>query len=282
MRCRAADTPIPRDDPFQNDIPTQLTGQPVPTDFDRQQGVTKLFRRSLIASFALLVTACVPIPPESVIVATPTPERELDVMQCPGGRIDLFPGQSAHDPLQLHLPDYLDIVGVESSLDGETLTAILHLRNVPEELEFNRTGLDNSSVEYKWAVDINIDNAGDPRDFSHEYTLEAFHVVNRIPRNAPPKVQPFKEAVEIKLLKITYYPERNESSGSEVSSANARLLVSHEQNTLTLIGQVPGITDESTLYFQTQDYLKTIQREGFPVTDIDDVSCLPLTPRSAP
>ena len=207
MRCRAADTPIPRDDPFQNDIPTQLTGQPVPTDFDRQQGVTKLFRRSLIASFALLVTACVPIPPESVIVATPTPERELDVMQCPGGRIDLFPGQSAHDPLQLHLPDYLDIVGVESSLDGETLTAILHLRNVPEELEFNRTGLDNSSVEYKWAVDINIDNAGAPRDFSHEYTLEAFHVVNRIPRNAPPTVQPFKEAVEIKLLKITYYPK---------------------------------------------------------------------------
>ena len=241
-----------------------------------------MFKRRLIASLALLVTACVPIPPEPAIVATPTPERELDVMQCPGGRIDLFPGQSAHDPLQLHLPDYLDIVGVESSLDGETLTAILHLRNVPEELEFNRTGLDNSSVEYKWAVDINIDNAGDPRDFSHEYTLEAFHVVNRIPRNAPPIVQPFKEAVEIKLFKITYYPERNELSGSEVSSANARLLVSHEQNTLTLIGQVPGITDESTLYFQTQDYLKTIQREGFPVTDIDDVSCLPLTPRSAP
>ena len=241
-----------------------------------------MFKRRLIASLALLVTACVPIPPEPTIVATPTPERELDVIHCPGGHIDLFPGQSAHDPPQLYLPDYLDIVGVESSLDGETLTVILHLRNIPEELEFNRTGLDNSSVEYKWAVDINIDNAGDPRDFSHEYTLEAFHVVNRIPRNAPPKVQPFKEAVEIKLLKITYYPERNELSGSEVSSANARLLVSHEDNTLTLIGQVPGITDESSLYFQTQDYLKTLQREGFPVTDIDDVSCLPLTPRSAP
>ncbi|MXX27805.1 MAG: hypothetical protein F4Z82_20460 [Caldilineaceae bacterium SB0668_bin_21] len=37
--------------------------------------------------------------------------------------------------------------------------------------------------------------------------------------------------------------------------SGAHLDVSHEENTLTLIGRVPGITDESTIAFSTFDIL---------------------------
>ena len=36
---------------------------------------------------------------------------------------------------------------------------------------------------------------------------------------------------------------------------HVRMLVSHEEDTLTLISEVPGITSESTLLFSTYDIL---------------------------
>lgn len=40
----------------------------------------------------------------------------------------MLPGQSVETPMSDELPDYVDIVGVSSDLDGETLFATFHLR----------------------------------------------------------------------------------------------------------------------------------------------------------
>ena len=139
-----------------------------------------MFQKLVIAGIALLTAACVPIPPEppasaSVSAPTETLAKEYESADCPGGYIDLLPGQSAHDPPLSSLPDYVDIVRVESSLDGETLTAIFHLRGIPEKLEFSRKGVDDLVMEYMWTIGIDIDNDGGPEYERTDFTLSAFH-----------------------------------------------------------------------------------------------------------
>ena len=73
---------------------------------------------------------------------------------CPGGYLRMLPGQSAFDPTADDIPAYIDIVGVDSSLDGETLTAVFSLRDIPEEMEFNREGVKDLHSEYMWTIEI--------------------------------------------------------------------------------------------------------------------------------
>ena len=38
--------------------------------------------------------------------------------------LEMLPGQRANDPSADNIPDYVDIIGVESNLDGETLAVV--------------------------------------------------------------------------------------------------------------------------------------------------------------
>ena len=63
-------------------------------------------------------------------------------------------------------------------------------------------------------------------------------------------------------------------SGGKCCPPHPQLLVSHEENTLTLISKIPGITDESSLSFSTYDIVKGQEvSPSFPAQD--GVSCLP-------
>ena len=238
-----------------------------------------MFQKLVIAGIALLTAACVPIPPEppasaSVSAPTETLAEKYESADCPGGYIDLLPGQSAHDPPLSSLPDYVDIVRVESSLDGETLTAIFHLRGIPEKLEFSRKGVDNFVMEYMWTIGIDIDNAGGPGYERTDFTLSAFHAARRVSEDTPSTIRPFKNTVEIDLWEDRHFPKENRSEWRQVLSASPQLLVSHEENTLTLISKIPGITDESSLSFSTYDIVKGQEvSPSFPAQD--GVSCLP-------
>ena len=102
-------------------------------------------KKLLLAALALCVTACVPITPEP------------DLTNCSLGRLSLRPGQSAEDPPSDHLPEHIDIVGADSSLEGETLTATIYLRGIPEELTVNRDGVESYNLEYSWSVEIDVE-----------------------------------------------------------------------------------------------------------------------------
>ena len=213
-----------------------------------------MFKKLLIVGLALLAAACMPIPAEPPAASVP-PQTTEQLADCPGGYLDMLPGQSAKDPISTDLPDYLDIVRVDSSLDGETLTAIFYLRGIPEDMAFNRKGVESMHLEYMWTVEIDIE--GDDTIVTSDqtdYTLTTSYAASRVLADTPATTRPFKDAVRIHVWKHKHYPEKNETHMLEVP-VNPRLIVSHEDSTLTLSGWIKGITDESTILFSTFDIL---------------------------
>lgn len=206
-----------------------------------------MFRTLLVVGLALLTAACVPISAEP-------PQKTEQLTECPGGYLDMLPGQSANDPVLSSLPAYIDIVGVDSSLDGETLTAVFYLRGIPEGIAVNREGVENMHLEYMWTVEINIGGDAKATSDQTDYTLDASYGARRVSADTPATVRPFRTALRVGVYQHKHYPEKNETHLLKMR-AGAHLDISHEENTLTLIGRVPGITDESTILFSTFDIL---------------------------
>ena len=183
---------------------------------------------------------------------------------CPGGYLRMLPGQSALDPIADDIPAYIDIIGTASSLDGETLTAIFYLREIPAEMEFNREGVKDLHSEYMWTVEIFVENSEESESEQIEYMLGAVYSARRVLADTPAATRPFQEAVRSTLWKANHDHEQDVTFLINVP-VYVRMLVSHEEDTLTLISEVPGITSESTLLFSTYDIL----------LGQDGVSCLP-------
>ncbi|MDE0069102.1 MAG: hypothetical protein OXO48_05270 [Caldilineaceae bacterium] len=245
-----------------------------------------MIRKFMSLALVVFVTACVPITPEP---ATPAPIAATE--DCyPEGVVDgyaLQPGQSAIDPPDGDVPSYGDIVRVESTLEGETLTAVFYLRELPEVLEFNRKGIHHSavrhedadseaqfSIEYLWLVYIDADGDSDgSTDFSFfksEYTLMAYYISGK---DSEPAVRPVRDTIEIMLLEKD--PD-NPTYSSEVLRVKPSLSLSfsHEEDTITMTGEVPGISAESYLQFEAMDLLMTANVVDV-VDSFDRISCRP-------
>jgi len=154
----------------------------------------------------------------------------------------------------ISLPGYIDIVGVDSSLEGDSLTAIFYLREIPQELALDREGAEDINQEYMWTVPINIEG-NSLASFDHtDYSLAAFHAARRESADTPAILRPFKDEVEIMVWKHKLIPNRSETQLLEVP-VNPLLIVSQEDNMLTLIDRIEGISNESTISFSTFDIL---------------------------
>ena len=111
---------------------------------------------------------------------------------CPGGYLRMLPGQSAFDPVAEDIPAYIDIVGAASSLDGETLTAVFSLREIPEEMEFNREGVKDLHSEYMWTIEIFVENSEESESEQIEYMLGAVYSARRVLADTPAATAPFQ------------------------------------------------------------------------------------------
>ena len=207
----------------------------------------------LIGGLALLTAACVPISAELPTASEP-PESTKRLPDCPGGYFEVLPGQSASDGVLEFLPAYIDIVSVDSTLDGETLTAIFYLRGLPLEMSFNRERVEDRHLEYMWTVAINIEGDAIITSEQTDFKLAAFYAAKRESAPTPAAIRPFTSAVQTAVWKHTYNSMTKEAQLVEVPD-HPRLIVSHENNTLTIIGRIPGVTEESTLLFSTYDFL---------------------------
>ena len=143
-----------------------------------------MFKIAIVVGLALLIAACVPIPEEPPAAPLP-PQAAAQRADCPGGYLDMLPGQSASDPMLSSLPGYIDIVGVDSSLEGETLTAIFYLREVPEELAFDREGVEDINLEYMWTVSSNMEGNSLASFDQTDYSLAAFRAARRESADTP-------------------------------------------------------------------------------------------------
>ena len=161
------------------------------------------------------------------------------------------PGQTVFDDSSDELAAHIDIIEVTTALAGETLTVVFHLRDVPETLTFDRTGVPDHVLEYRWGVSIDVDNDRGTGDGGFDYTLSAsYFVVHPLARDGntvAPLTQP--GFVEAKIWGQDW-------EGDKVLRvlAEASIEVSADDNTITLSGEIPGISAASPLKFETYDY----------------------------
>ena len=139
---------------------------------------------------------------------------------------------------------------LNSSLSGETLQVTFDLRDVPTELIFNRVGVPQNALEYQWTVYVDIDNnqetgSGYDRYKGAEYSLGAMHFVSS---PDSPISRPIPNGVQVNTWR--YDPDTNSWKYLEF----ATIEVDADKDTMTLTGQIPGITSESRLLFVTFNY----------------------------
>ena len=191
---------------------------------------------------------------------------------CDSGVALIRPGQIVTDEIEGATDSYVDITEVNTSLSGETLTVVFHLKDVPETLTFNRTGILENRMEYAWEVAIDVDNDRETGSGGFEYQLSAYHVVPQSHKGSN-AAAPIESKAEASVWKMK--PE------SQMTLSDATLKVSAEEDTITLSGYVPGITADSRLAFRTHEYFGSSdgvgchepQRQGTPSSncDTDDV-----------
>ena len=176
---------------------------------------------------------------------------------CVFGAALTGPGQTVTDEIEGATPSHVDITKVSASLSGETLTAVFHLRDVPETLTFNRTGILESRMEYGWEVLIDVDGDRETGNGGYEYELSASHFVPRSEKgsNATASIE---SEVEARVLKAR--------SDGFMFLIDATLEVSPEEDKITLSGTIPGITSESQLAFRAYDYFGGSDGVGCPAT----------------
>ena len=171
--------------------------------------------------------------------------KSVDPWGCDAGAALIRPGQSVTDEIESFTDSYVDVTKVSTSLSGETLTAVFHLKDVPETLTFNRTGISENYMEYGWEVLIDVDNNRETGNDGFEYELAASHFVSPSEKGSNVKA-PIESKVEANVLKAR--PD------SFMYMIDATLEVSPEEDTITLSGYIPAITAESRLAFKTYDY----------------------------
>ena len=218
-----------------------------------------MLRQLLIAGLALLLTACVPIPQEPPKTEA-SPQASPNDNDCFEGQLVMLPGQSIEVPISDELPDYVDIVGVSSDLDGETLFATFHLRDIPEELDLSTEDAKVNRAEYSLVVFISLEYSPDDEFPRTDYVLGAVFSWERPTQETTGKVDEAATMLLAAVFEIdpAIYEDLEEEEEEEEDEEGVPytqlenkvdVVISDQDNTLTLVGQIPGITDESALLF---------------------------------
>lgn len=249
-----------------------------------------MIRKFMSLPFILFVMACVPITPEPATLESPPPEptptpgsysdsgtvprlASENYSDCPDatdddvaaiqeayGFLALKAGESADDPVAMNIPGYIDIVRVETALDGEILTATLYLRELPEQLEFSRKGAASDSPEYMWMIHIDTDLIEESEPERFEYMFGAFAMTNIGMTSGKSTILPLEEGLQIILW------ETRSPDGLDSVPTDSSMSISHELNTISLTSEISGISPNSDLTFVALDLLLNAH---------DSVSCLP-------
>ncbi|MDE0078584.1 MAG: hypothetical protein OXO50_13765 [Caldilineaceae bacterium] len=168
---------------------------------------------------------------------------------CGSGQVSILPGQSAIDDISHSLPPHIDITEVNTFLRDEYLTAVFHLRDLPDRLTFNRTGVPDGLMEYVWEVLVDVDDDKETGIEGNDFALLAFHVARPSTggTNRTQSIENGTEGAGWELL--------SDDDIRGLFFGSATLEQSAEANTITLSGAVHGITPQSRLTFRVYDYL---------------------------
>jgi len=162
------------------------------------------------------------------------------------------PGEGVIDDASDTLAAHVDVTEISTSLSGETLTVVFHLRDVPEALTFERTGVPKHDLEYSWEVSIDVDGDRETGVAGFEYILSSIYVTG-YGSTGPDRRMAITTA---NLQTNTWHLKPTGEAFPELDFLGwARIDVSAEEDTITLSGEIPGITALSQLAFLVYDYL---------------------------
>ena len=68
-------------------------------------------------------------------------------------------------------------------------------------------------------------------------------------------VRPLENVIEIELYERVFDESLEEYTWLEVEGSNPRVTISHEDHTVKLVSEIPGVSQESLLYFRSFDAL---------------------------
>ncbi len=171
-----------------------------------------------------------------------------EVSQCESVE-PLRPGDAVTDTVSDVPAAHTDITAVETSLSGENLTVVFHLKDLPDTLRFNRTEHGEGSMEYMWEVAIDVDNDRSTGPGGFDMLLSAYHIAFMSHKGTEADTTaPLGDMLEAAVWEIN-------PGGSTSPLTDAVLAVSAGEDTITITGFIPGITFESRLTFSTYDFL---------------------------
>ena len=181
-------------------------------------------------------------PAFTVYLPTVTKNPSMPSNPCP-------PGQTIADPAYDVSPAHIDVTALSTVLNGESLRATFHMRDVPTQLTFNRVGVPHRNLEYGWGVYVDVDNdtqtgVSSGQYEGAEYRLSAMHFIS-LPDS--PITQPIANGVQVNIWRF----DPTENAWWTISKAT--LTVDPQLDTMTLTGNIPGINSGSRLFFVTSD-----------------------------
>ena len=230
-----------------------------------------MLRNLVVAGLALLTAACAPIPAEPP--AAPELSRPVDGSTAISEQNELK--DIAHD-----LVAHIDIRGVTTALDGETLTVTFQLRDLPETLTFNRTGVPKHALEYNWEVSIDVDNDPATGSAGFDYMLSAGYFVHPLAKNS----DTVAEITQPGFVKASLWG-LNRRGYRVPAEADIAIEVSADDNTITLSGDIPGITEASRLRLRAYDFFAgsvEMSGHGPSITGLAASQCIPDRPIITP
>ena len=197
----------------------------------------------------LLITTCVVLL-NGCPFLPPNPYQRSIYGQYPPGYISISPGQSVEGEVSENLVGSGDIIGVSSELNGETLSATFHLRELPEEGYYSHEPGHFRLEANHWIVLVSIE--GDPlTPMSHlDYMFQAtYYEPNGEKVLFARPTEPMVTGGLYKCDRAIAEHNGIEYTSHKFLSSDVEVTFSHEDGTLTLAAQIPGITDKSTIAF---------------------------------
>ena len=152
--------------------------------------------------------------------------------------------------------DYLDILKVETTIENEVLTVVMHFKSLTDDITINKFGVEKNTLEYFWGVGIDVDN--DPNTGSKanmtnygsisgiDYQLSLFHITSENIMTG----KLFEGLIE--NATIWMWDDVNKGfsyfHGTFIDWAI-------DNKTITLSESIPGINDDSKLYFVAEEFI---------------------------
>jgi hypothetical protein len=208
-----------------------------------------------------LIVSCVPGPiSEPTMIVTETAERitkdDIVIVGTPVADPRCIPGELISEKPE---GTFVDIVDVQTQLDGEVLTTIMHVADIPDSIQRDFGDNVDEEIWYDWKVEIDTDNKSYTGLNGYEYQYGIYMLTGNDPYEIP-----FIDAISDTDYSGVYSRTRD---GELALIDTVDYDIDTKKNTILLRGEIPGITEHAKLRFQTHN--------GFRIFFYNDSVCGP-------